>query len=91
MGSHYHQTLLLCHGVPRKNHGKTVGEAEAKYMKLKEDNFPPKEVKEWTEADEEELTKLMSEIVTIEETELAEERKIAVEEDELRLSYAQES
>ena len=52
---------------------------------MKEDNTPPKEVKEWTEADEAELTKLMSKIVTIEETELAVQRKIAAEEDELKL------
>ena len=54
-------------------------------MKLKEDNTPPKEVKEWTEDEKAVLIKLMSKIVTIEETELAEARKNAAEEDELRL------
>ena len=83
-GGHY-QTLLLYHGIPKKNHGKTVGEAKAKYLKLKEDNTPPKEVKEWTQADKDKLTKLMSKIVTIEETDLPKARKIAAEEDELRL------
>ena len=45
---HHYQTLLLYHEIPRKNHGKTVGEAKANYMKLKDKNSPPKEVKEWT-------------------------------------------
>ena len=29
----------------RKNHGKNVGEARAKYKKLKEENTPPKKYK----------------------------------------------
>ena len=56
----------------------------------------PKEIKEWTEVDEAELTKLMRKIVRIEEQELAivrieeqelaaVQRKIAAGEDELRL------
>ena len=72
--SHY-QTLLMYHEVPRKNHGKTVGEAKANYMKLKEENTPPKEVKEWTQADKDKLMTLLSKIVTIEETELAVQKK----------------
>ena len=69
----------MYHGVPRKNHRKTVGEVKAKQMRLKEDN-------EWIVADEAELTKLTSKIVTFEETELAVQRKIAaVKEDGLRL------
>ena len=40
-GSELH-TLLFFYGIERKNHAKTVGEASAKYKKLKEENITPK-------------------------------------------------
>ena len=53
-----------------------------------EENTPPKKVKEWTQADKDKLTKLMSKIVSIEEKEIAKARMNAAEEGKLRLVIA---
>ena len=71
--------LLLYHGVERKKHGKNVGEARAKYMKLKEENAPKKAYKKWTAADEEKLNRLMSDEITLEEMDLKREKEIVWE------------
>ena len=41
------------------------------YKKLKDDNTPKKEYQEWTDADEDELTKAMSDHAELSDTALA--------------------
>ena len=54
-----------------------VGETQAKYEKLKEENTPLKIYKKWTEAEEAQLIRLVREFLTIKEIELAQQREAA--------------
>ena len=47
----------------------------AKYKELKEKNAAPIEYKKWTKVDEAELIKLMNNKISIDETELGEDRE----------------
>ena len=63
--------LWLYYGVvERKDHGNTVCEARATYMKLMEENAEPKKYKKWTSADKEDLTEFIRDDITIHETDL---------------------
>ena len=62
--------MRIYYGVEQKNQETNVVALREQYRDLKEMNTPKIEHKKWTEDDEAKLTKLMSDDIEIDDTEL---------------------
>ena len=80
------QIMLLYYVVPKKQIGnKRLAELRELYDKVKADNTPKKEYKEWTSADKAQLIKFMNKEVFIHKTELGRQRESKRMQDNQRL------
>ena len=69
------ETLLAWHGVAKSKMGKKVEDKRQKWMEIKSKGTGPPQYEKWTEADEEELSRLKSCEVSMADTAVGRERE----------------